>query len=120
MTRSNMIKIEYVTGEDFREEVIESDIPVVMWLRGSWCGTCAGMYRMISQLADDLQGEIKFLCVDCPLGVDPDEHWLMDFFKIQRVPAFVFVKNGVVYGGHEGELDRTTLEELITKNITNR
>ena len=115
-----MIRIEYVTSDNFREEVTDSDIPVVVWFKGSWCGTCNAMFPTVSELAGELQGEIKFVCVDCPLDINPEDHWLMAPLKVQRVPAFMFIKNGTVYGGHEGGLTREQLQELITKNITNK
>ena len=116
-TRSNMIKLEYVTSDNFREEVTDSDIPVVVWFKGSWCGQCQAIFPMISNTAEELQDEIKFVCIDCPLDINPEDHWLMAPLKVQRVPAFMFIKNGTVYGGHEGGLNEEQLDQLITKNI---
>ena len=112
--------IDFVTSDNFRKEVTESEIPVVVWFKGSWCNTCNQMFPMVSLKAEKLLGEIKFLCVDCPLDINPDSHWLMAPLKLQRVPSFMFIKNGIVYGGHEGALSEEQLDKLITDNIINK
>ena len=53
-------KVISVTDGNFDDEVIRSDVPVLVDFWAEWCGPCKVIGPMIEELANDYQGKVKF------------------------------------------------------------
>ena len=77
------------TPENFEEEVLKSDIPVMVDFYADWCGPCHMMMPVVESLAEEYEGKVK-------IGkIDSDEAGeLAQKYGIMSIPNFLFFKNG--------------------------
>ena len=48
-----------ITNDNFEEEVLKSDKPVLLDFWADWCGPCKMMSSVVEELADELEGQVK-------------------------------------------------------------
>ena len=84
--------MEYVFTEDnFEEEVLKSELPVLVDFYADWCGPCKMMAPMIGELAASYEGRLKV--GKCNVDDNPD---LAQKYGIMSIPNSQFFKNGEV------------------------
>ena len=77
-----------ITKENFENEVIKSDKPVLIDFWASWCGPC----RMVSPIIDEIADERTDIKVG-KVNVD-DQQELAAQFNVMSIPTIVVVKDG--------------------------
>ena len=80
-----------ITKENFENEVIKSDKPVLIDFWATWCGPCQMLSPVIAEIADEYDGKVKV----CKVNVD-NEQELAAAFRVQSIPMLAVVKNGEV------------------------
>ena len=100
------------TPENFEEEVLKSDIPVMVDFYADWCGPCQMMMPVVESLAEEYEGKVK-------IGkIDSDEAGeLAQKYGIMSIPNFLFFKNGQVVENAIGGMAPNKFQELIQKVI---
>jgi len=78
-----------VTDKDFEDEVIKSDLPVVVDMWAPWCGPCRMISPVVEKLSDKYQGKFKF----CKLNVDENPQTAMKY-QVMSIPLLLFFKGG--------------------------
>ena len=96
------------TENNFREEVLLSEQPVLIDFWAPWCGPCRMMGPVIEQLADEYEGKVKVGKVN----VD-EEPGLSQTFGIMSIPTIVLVKDGKVVKQVIGARPKTELEAML-------
>ncbi|MGN1155054.1 MAG: thioredoxin [Agathobacter sp.] len=96
------------TENNFREEVLLSEQPVLIDFWAPWCGPCRMMGPVIEQLADEYEGKVKVGKVN----VD-EEPGLSQAFGIMSIPTIVLVKDGKVVKQVIGARPKTELEAML-------
>lgn len=84
-----MNRLSSVTAENFREEVLQSSIPVVVDFTATWCGPCRAMAPVLENLANEYSGRVRFAKVD----ID-DDPWLAKQLQITAVPTLLIFHEG--------------------------
>lgn len=79
-----------ITKENFENEVMQSDKPVLLDFWASWCGPC----RMVSPLVDEIAEEVSDKKVG-KINVD-EQPELAQAFSVMSIPTLVVMKNGKV------------------------
>ena len=65
--------MEYTfTSDNFEEEVLKSDVPVLVDMFATWCGPCKMMAPVVAQLAEEYEGTVKVGKLDIDQNVDID------------------------------------------------
>ena len=101
--------MEYRFNENnFADEVIKSDIPVMIDFYAEWCGPCRMMSPIVEQFAKDYDGKIKI----GKINVDEESDLAMRF-GVQSIPSFIFVKDGKVIDRITGALPKPILKNYL-------
>ena len=96
------------TDKNFRQQVLDSEIPVFVDFWGSWCPPCKMVEPVIVELAEEFEGKIKV----GKLNVDQNPA-TRAMYEIAGVPTFMLFKNGEVLFRVVGVRGKKQLVELI-------
>ena len=92
---------------NFQEEVIHSDKPVLLDFWASWCGPC----RMVAPILDQIAQERPDVKV-CKINVD-EEPELASQFAIMSIPTLMVVKNGQVVNKALGARPKDAILDML-------
>ena len=101
-----------VTDSNFQDEVISSDLPVLVDFWAEWCGPCKMIGPILEELAQDMNEKIKIVKVD----VDTNNQTAMNY-SIRSIPTLIIMKDGAVEAQHIGAASKAQLESFINQNI---
>jgi thioredoxin 1 len=102
---SNVITL---TRDNFDQEVIASDVPVVVDYWAPWCGPCRMLGPVIEQIASDRAGTVKVAKVN----VD-EEPALAERAGVRGIPYVVLYRDGEVAGQAVGAQPKAALEQAL-------
>jgi thioredoxin len=88
-----MSKIINIDGDNFEQEVLKSELPVLVDFWAPWCGPCRMMAPILDELAEELAGKLKICKVDT--DVPANQEWALKY-KIQSIPNMKLFKKGEV------------------------
>lgn len=97
----------HITKQNFQEEVIKSDKPVLLDFGASWCGPC----RMVSPVIDEIANERLDIKVG-KINVD-EQPELAAQFQIMSIPTLLVVKNGKVVNQVVGVRPKSQILAMI-------
>ena len=101
-----------VNDENFGDEVLRSDIPVLVDFWAEWCGPCKVFGPTIEELASDYQGKVKV----AKLNVD-DNPQAAGRFGVRGIPTLIVFKDGKAQEAAVGVRPKGQLAELIEKYL---
>lgn len=99
-----------LTKANFDEEVLKSEIPVLVDFYAEWCGPCKSLSPLISEIAEEYAGELKV----CKVNIDEDGG-LSDYYNVMSVPTLMYFKGGEQSGMMIGYRPKTDIIKLISK-----
>lgn len=97
-----------ITNKNFEQEVLNSNVPVLVDFWASWCGPCKMMSPVVEEIAKEMEGKAKV----CKVNVD-DEQELAMKYGIMSIPTFLIFKDGKVVNSVVGVQDKQKLINVL-------
>ena len=110
-----MASTDVVTLQDstFEQEVLKSNVPVLVDFWATWCGPCKAIAPTVEELARQYKGKVKVA------KMDVDEHQQVpQQYGIRSIPTLLLFKGGRVVDTIIGAVPRAKLEESLKKAIS--
>lgn len=97
-----------LTQSNFEEEVLQSDIPVLVDFWAGWCGPCKMLAPTIEELAKEYEGKVKVGKVNidefAPLAIK---------YGVASIPTVILFKNGEVADKSVGFVPKAAIEKML-------
>ena len=97
-----------VTESNFDEEVLKSELPVLVDFWATWCGPCRMLGPVVAQVAAEKEGSLKVAKVN--VDENPD---LARQYGIRSIPTLMLFKNGELVNTSLGYIPKDKLEAFI-------
>lgn len=101
-----------VTDSSFKQEVLESEVPVLVDFWAPWCGPCRMVAPVVEEIADQYKEKIKVV------KVNTDENPnVASQYGIRSIPTLMIFKGGQRVEMVVGAVPKTTLANSIEKHL---
>lgn len=101
-----------LTWQNFQNEVINSDKPILVDFGADWCGPCRMIAPVISELAKNANGKYKVGKVN----IDKEQE-LAGLFQIMNIPTLIIFKNGKPAHTAVGYQPKEALLKMINREV---
>ncbi|MFM7407662.1 MAG: thioredoxin [Cuspidothrix sp.] len=107
-----MSAAEQVTDTSFKQEVLDSELPVLVDFWAPWCGPCRMVAPVVEEIATQYQGMLKVV------KVNTDENPnVASQYGIRSIPTLMIFKNGEKVDMVVGAVPKSTLANTIEKHL---
>ena len=101
-----------VNDKNFKQEVLDSDLPVLVDFWAVWCGPCLMVAPAVEQIAKEYKGKLKV----CKLNVD-EAPKTASSYGIMSIPTLGIFKAGKIVDKVIGALPKSEIEKTIKKYV---
>ncbi|EJO5348523.1 thioredoxin [Clostridium botulinum] len=104
--------VKEINESIFGEEVLNSDVPVVVDFWATWCGPCKMIAPVVEEISDELSGKVKFV------KVNVDENPVISTqYKIASIPTLKVFKAGEAVETLVGFRPKEGIKSAVEKYI---
>ncbi|HEY1773762.1 MAG TPA: thioredoxin [Gammaproteobacteria bacterium] len=102
-----------MTGKaSFEQDVIKSELPVLVDYWAEWCAPCKAIGPLLDELAVEYQGKLRIAKVNMDEDVEIGQK-----YHVRGMPTLMIFKNGAVEAQKTGAMSRSQLTAFIDANI---
>ncbi|TYL48623.1 thioredoxin TrxA [Marinomonas sp. IMCC 4694] len=101
-----------ITDAQFAEEVLNSEIPVIVDFWAPWCGPCKMIAPVLEDVAAEFAGKVKVV----KLNVDENQETAPKY-NVRGIPTLIIVKGGEVVATKVGAVSKSQLVEFVNSAI---
>lgn len=101
-----------ITAANFRNEVLESELPCLVDFWAEWCAPCRMVAPVLEEIAREYKGKIKV----CKLNVDEASE-IASEYGVMSIPTLMFFKDKEIVDKTIGAVPKTDLAKMIDRHI---
>jgi thioredoxin 1 len=106
------MSLQHFTDSNFKKEVLDSELPVLVDFWAEWCGPCRMIGPVVEEAALEYAGRMKVGKLD----VDSNSA-VATRYGVMSIPTLVFFKGGKVMEQAVGALNKAQLKKKIEENL---
>ena len=104
--------IHAITDDSFEQQVIQSNVPVIVDFWAQWCGPCKALAPVLEEVAKQYEGKVKFVKLDVDQNSSTPPK-----FGVRGIPTLMVFKEGQVKGTQVGLVNKADLAKFIEDHI---
>lgn len=101
-----------LSDSSFEQDVLKSDVPVLVDYWAEWCGPCKMIAPLLDAIADEYEGRVKV----AKLNIDENQQ-TPSKFGVRGIPTLMLFKDGAVEASKVGALSKSQLTAFLDQNI---
>jgi thioredoxin 1 len=105
-------QIIHVSDSSFEQDVLQSNIPVLLDFWAEWCGPC----KMIAPILDQIAAEYAGKVIVAKMNVDENPKTPMKF-SVRGIPTLILFKNGQLQGQKIGAVRKGDVAAFLDSNL---
>lgn len=107
-----MSNVGEVTDATFEQEVLKSQMPVLVDFWAPWCGPCRAVAPVVDEIASDYNGKLKVV----KLNTDENPKTAQSY-RISGIPSLMVFKNGQPVEHVVGAVPKSTISTAVEKHL---
>ena len=106
------MSLTHTTDATFDQDVLQSDIPVLLDFWAEWCGPCKMIGPLLGELSEEYADKVKIV----KLNVDENNNTAIQY-AVRSIPTLILFKDGQVQAQHIGAAAKGQLKQFIDSNL---
>ena len=106
------MSLTHTTDANFDQDVLQSNLPVLLDFWAEWCGPCKMIGPLLGELSEEYAEKVKIV----KLNVDENNNTAIQY-AVRSIPTLILFKDGQVQAQHIGAAAKGQLKQFIDSNL---